>query len=183
MNELSMPPLPKRVDQPPRAQPRPPAKPKPAAKPGPRLDPGLDPRTIGRQDSVDWDALRRAAMEAAQQAYAPYSRLQVGAAGLTEHGHVVVGCNVENASYGLSLCAECGMVSALVASGGGRLVAMSTVAAHADRPDRFGHISPCGRCRQVLIEHGGAECLIDGPEGARHLGDLLPDAFLPENLP
>lgn len=124
----------------------------------------------------DWTALRAAATTVAAAAYAPYSKLTVGAAGLVEDGRVFVGCNVENASYGLALCAECGMVSALVAGGGGRLIAMSCV-------DGSGAtLMPCGRCRQVLFEHGGAGCLIDTAAGPRPLGELLPDAFGPDDL-
>lgn len=120
---------------------------------------------------MDWVGLRAAAQEAMRQAYAPYSRFPVGAAGLVDDGRVVIGCNVENASHGLGLCAECGLVSALHASGGGRLVAVACV-------DGAGEpLVPCGRCRQLLLEHGGAECLIETPSGVRPLGELLPDAF------
>ncbi len=124
----------------------------------------------------DWTELRAAATGAAAAAYAPYSRLTVGAAGLVDDGRVVVGCNVENASYGLALCAECGLVCALVAGGGGRLLAVCCV-------DGSGAaLMPCGRCRQVLFEHGGPDCLIDTPTGPRPLGELLPDAFGPDDL-
>jgi cytidine deaminase len=126
--------------------------------------------------SLDWTALRAAATAVAAAAYAPYSRLHVGAAGLAEDGRVFVGCNVENASYGLALCAECGMVSALVAGGGGRLLAVSCVEATG------APLMPCGRCRQVLFEHGGAGCLIDTASGPRALGELLPAAFGPDDL-
>jgi cytidine deaminase len=120
---------------------------------------------------VDWEALRTAAREAMRHAYAPYSNFPVGAAGLVDDGRVVVGCNVENTSLGLTLCAECGMVSALHLSGGGRLIAMSCV-------DSTGMpIMPCGRCRQLLAEHGGEDCLIDAEPAPRRLADLLPDAF------
>ena len=100
---------------------------------------------------VDWDVLRAAAREAMTHAYAPYSRFPVGAAALVDDGRVVVGCNVENASYGVTLCAECGLVSALHASGGGRLVAFTCV------DGRGAVIMPCGRCRQLLFEHGGRD--------------------------
>jgi cytidine deaminase len=122
---------------------------------------------------VDWPALRGAASEAAGRAYAPYSRLHVGAAGLTDGGKVVTGCNVENASYGLTLCAECGLVSALHAGGDDRLVAVSIVAGDG-RP-----LAPCGRCRQVLFEAGGGGLLVDGGEDAEPvaLDTLLPGAF------
>ena len=127
---------------------------------------------------VDWGHLRREAVSAASHAYAPYSHLAVGAAGLADDGRVVTGCNVENASYGLTLCAECGLVSALHAGGGGRLVAVSIVAGDG-RP-----LAPCGRCRQLLFEAGGSRLLVDGGEGARAvpLGDLLPSAFGPDDL-
>jgi cytidine deaminase len=121
--------------------------------------------------NVDWRALRSAATGAACRAYAPYSRLRVGAAGQAADGSVVVGCNVENASYGLTLCAECGLVSALHAAGGGRLVAVSVVAADG------APLVPCGRCRQLLLEAGGPELLLDGADGPRRLAELLPDAF------
>ena len=99
--------------------------------------------------AIDWAALRAAATEVAQRAYAPYSGLRVGAAGETSDGQVVVGCNVENASYGLTLCAECGLVSALHAAGGGSLAAVSVVSGDGQR------LLPCGRCRQLLLEAGG----------------------------
>jgi cytidine deaminase len=123
--------------------------------------------------AVDWAALRSEASAAAARAYAPYSRLRVGAAGLTDAGRVVTGCNVENASYGLTLCAECGLVSALHASGGSHLVAVSIVAGDG-RP-----LAPCGRCRQLLLEAGGGGVLVDGGEGAdpTTLSALLPGAF------
>lgn len=127
--------------------------------------------------SVKWNLLRAKALEAAANAYAPYSGLRVGAAALTGDGRVVTGCNVENVSYGLSLCAECGVVSALHTGGGGRLAALSCV-------DGTGALlMPCGRCRQVLLEHGGPELLIDSPGGPRRLGELLPEAFGPDALP
>lgn len=127
--------------------------------------------------TVDWEALRTAARRAAASAYAPYSGLRVGAAGLTADGRTVVGCNVENACYGLTLCAECGMVSALVAGGRARLLAVSVWSA------AEALLTPCGRCRQVLLEHGGTECLVDTAAGPLPLGELLPDAFGPADLP
>ncbi len=127
--------------------------------------------------TVDWDALRTAAREAGRHAYAPYSGLKVGVAAVTDDGRQLVGCNVENASYGLTLCAECGLVSALAASGGGRLVAVSCVAA-----DRDELLMPCGRCRQLLYEFGGADVLVDHPDGPMPLGELLPHAFGPDDL-
>ena len=125
---------------------------------------------------VDWAALRAAAQATAANAYAPYSRLRVGAAGLTDAGTTVTGCNVENASYGLTLCAECGLVSALHAGGGRRLTHVSIVAGDG-LP-----ILPCGRCRQLLYEAGGPGLLLDGEGGARQLGDLLPEGFGPEDV-
>ncbi len=121
----------------------------------------------------DWAVLREAADAVAARAYAPYSGLRVGAAGLCADGGVVTGCNVENASFGLTLCAECGLVSALVAGGRGRLVAIAVTAGDG-RP-----LAPCGRCRQLLIEHAGPALLVDSGPGAapRRLGDLLPGAF------
>ncbi len=130
----------------------------------------------GAGGGIDWAALRAAATGAAGRAYAPYSGLAVGAAGLVDDGRIVAGCNVENASYGLTLCAECGLVSALHASGGGRLVAVSCV-------DSTGApLSPCGRCRQLLVEHGGPECLVQTADGPRTIADLLPGAFGPTDL-
>jgi cytidine deaminase len=129
---------------------------------------------------VDWNALRDRAIHAAAGAYAPYSRFGVGAAALVDDGRVLTGCNVENISYGLGLCAECGVVSALHSTGGGRLVALACVDA------RGSTLMPCGRCRQVLLEHGGPELLVDHPAGPRRLGELLPDAFtadLPRERP
>ncbi|GGK30800.1 hypothetical protein GCM10010124_24500 [Pilimelia terevasa] len=120
---------------------------------------------------IDWADLRAAATAAMRRAYAPYSRYPVGAAGLVDDGRVVAGCNVENASYGLTLCAECALVGALHTGGGGRLVAVSCV-------DGAGEpVMPCGRCRQLLWEHGGAACLVDAPTAPRALGTLLPHAF------
>ena len=104
---------------------------------------------------VDWAALRRAAADVAGHAYAPYSNYRVGAAGLVDDGRVVTGCNVENASYGLTLCSECGLGSALHATGGGRLVAVAVT-----DPDG-NDIAPCGRCRQLLFEQGGLALLVN----------------------
>src|SRR5437763_15243000 len=122
-------------------------------------------------ETTDWPALRRAALEAMGRAYAPYSQFPVGAAALVDDGRIVVGCNVENASYGLGLCAECGLVSALHASGGGRLVAFACV------DGRGEPLMPCGRCRQLLWEHGGPTLLVQTAGGARPMTELLPDAF------
>ncbi len=126
--------------------------------------------------SVDWEALRAAAREAMGRAYAPYSRYPVGAAALVDDGRVVSGCNVENASYGLALCAECGLVSALHASGGGRLTAFSCVDGRGEL------LMPCGRCRQLLFEHGGPQLLVDTPEGVWTMDRVLPQAFGPHSL-
>jgi cytidine deaminase len=121
--------------------------------------------------TIDWPALRARAVQAAGRAYAPYSRLRVGAAGQASDGRIVLGCNVENASYGLTLCAECGLVSALHAGGGGQLVAVSVVAGDG------APLVPCGRCRQILLEAGGPGLLLDAEGGPVELGRLLPSAF------
>lgn len=125
---------------------------------------------------VDWDLLRVAARAAMGHAYAPYSRFPVGAAALVDDGRVVSGCNVENASYGLGLCAECGLVSALQLGGGGRLVAFTCCDA------RGAQLMPCGRCRQLLHEHGGPGLLVDTPQGVLPMAELLPQAFGPDDL-
>ena len=130
---------------------------------------------------IDWPALRTAAEEARDHAYAPYSRHPVGAAALTTSGRIVSGCNVENASLGITLCAECGLVSELVrtspAGDRERLVAFACVGPNP------GPLLPCGRCRQLLHEHGGASILIDRTGGPVPLGDLIPDAFGPDDIP
>ena len=118
-----------------------------------------------------WTALQDEAAAAMRRAYAPYSSYPVGAAGLAEDGRVVSGCNVENASYGLTLCAECGLVSALHATGGGRLVAVVCVNGDGSV------VMPCGRCRQLLWEHGGPQMLLKTVAGVRRLDEVLPDAF------
>jgi len=124
-------------------------------------------------ERVDWEALRAAATRAAGCAYAPYSGLRVGAAGLTDDGRTLTGCNVENASYGLTLCAECGLVSALRAAGAARLIAVCVVAGDGEP------LTPCGRCRQLLSEHGGAGLAVDAGRGAAPvpIERLLPAAF------
>jgi cytidine deaminase len=130
----------------------------------------VHPPEVGAEQP-DWDALRAAARDICARAYAPYSNFPVGAAALVDDGRLVTGCNVENASYGLTLCAECGLVSELHATGGGRLLAFACV-------DRHGSLlMPCGRCRQLLWEHGGPGCLVDTPEGIRPMAELLPQAF------
>ncbi len=126
--------------------------------------------------TIDWQVLLDRAREAAACAYAPYSEFPVGAAGLTADGRIVSGCNVENASYGLGLCAECGMVSDLHRTGGGRLVAM--VAANPEGEK----LVPCGRCRQLLHEAGGGDLMVDTTRGPRPLRELLADAFGPDDL-
>ena len=128
------------------------------------------------RDPVDWDGLRAEAVEIMRRAYVPYSHFPVGVAGLVDDGRVVRGCNVENASYGITLCAECGMVSELVASGGGRLVAVACVGGDEQL------LMPCGRCRQLLWEHGGPECLLHTPEGVLPMREVLPQAFGAEDL-
>ncbi len=127
---------------------------------------------------IDWPALRAAATAAAERAYAPYSGLRVGAAGLTADGQVVTGCNVENSSYGLTLCAECGLVSAIHASGAGEgaLRAVEVVAGDGQP------LLPCGRCRQLLLEAGGGDLLVDTAEGPVELKVLLPAAFTDTDL-
>lgn len=125
---------------------------------------------------TDFESLRAAAIEVAARAYVPYSKYPVGAAALVDDGRIVVGCNVENAAYGVTLCAECGLVSDLVAGGGGRLVAFTCV-------NKLGEvIMPCGRCRQLLHEHGGPGLVMETPEGIRSLEEVFPQAFGPADL-
>ncbi len=126
--------------------------------------------------SIDWDVLTAAAVDVMHHAYAPYSQFKVGAAALVDDGRVVTGCNVENAAYGVVLCAECGVVSSLHATGGGRLVALACVDQRGDA------LMPCGRCRQVLYEAGGPTMELLTPEGVRTMNDLLPQAFGPWDL-
>jgi cytidine deaminase len=111
-----------------------------------------------------------------KQAYAPYSKFPVGVAALVDDGRIISGCNVENASYGLTLCAECGLVSTLINSGGGRLIAFTCV-------DIAGnYLMPCGRCRQLLQEHGGSNLQLMTDTGIKPLSELLPWAFGPEEI-
>lgn len=124
----------------------------------------------------DWAALQAAATEVAARAYAPYSRYHVGAAAVADDGRVLVGCNVENAAYGVVLCAECGVVSQLHATGGGRLTHFVCV------DGRGEVIMPCGRCRQLLFEQGGPDLLLLTVSGVRRMDEVLPDAFGPDNL-
>ncbi|MGN7860959.1 cytidine deaminase [Microbacterium sp. 22303] len=125
---------------------------------------------------IDWDELRRVADEAQHKAYAPYSHYRVGAAALVDDGRIVSGCNVENASYGVTLCAECAMVGDLFMSGGGRLVAFLCVNGEGDT------IMPCGRCRQLLYEHSAPGMLLETVSGIRTIDEVLPDAFGPRDL-
>jgi len=125
---------------------------------------------------MDWDALRQAATEVMARAYAPYSEFPVGAAALVDDGRLVSGCNVENASYGVGLCAECGLVSELHRSGGGRLTHFVCVDGRGEL------LMPCGRCRQLLWEHGGPDLLLMTTQGIRPMSEILPDAFGPDDL-
>ena len=126
--------------------------------------------------TIDWEALRDAAREIMARAYAPYSGFPVGAAAFADDGRVVVGCNVENAAYGVTLCAECSLVSSLVGTGGGRLVAFACV-------DRHGAtLMPCGRCRQLLYEHSAEGMLLETVSGVKTIDEVLPDAFGPRQL-
>ena len=124
----------------------------------------------------DWAALTAAAVDVSARAYAPYSRFPVGAAAMVDDGRVVVGCNVENAAYGVVLCAECGVVSQLHATGGGRLTHFVCVNGEG------AVIMPCGRCRQLLFEHGGRELLLLTVSGVRRMDEVLPDPFGPDDL-
>ena len=124
----------------------------------------------------DWEALRAAACDIAERAYVPYSHYPVGAAAVADDGRVVVGCNVENAGYGVTLCAECGLVSSLHATGGGRLTHFVCVNGEGEV------IMPCGRCRQLLWENGGAALQVLTVRGVRPMTEVLPDAFGPEDL-
>ncbi|MDQ3788444.1 MAG: cytidine deaminase [Actinomycetota bacterium] len=126
---------------------------------------------------LDWEKLRAAAVEAAQAAYCPYSGLQVGAAAVCDDGRIVTGCNVENASYGVGLCAECTMAGQLRLTGGGRFVAVACRSGTGDL------LMPCGRCRQILYEFGGPDCLMDTPDGPMPMSSVLPHAFGPADLP
>jgi cytidine deaminase len=126
--------------------------------------------------AIDWRVLRDAANEAMSHAYVPYSKFPVGAAALVDDGRIISGCNVENASYGLTLCAECALVSSLHMTGGGRLVAFSCVDGNG------GVLMPCGRCRQLLYEHSTAGMLLETLSGIRTIDEVLPDAFGPRQL-
>lgn len=126
--------------------------------------------------NINWDELRNVAKESMQKAYAPYSKFPVGAAALTEGGRVVAGCNVENASYGLGLCAECSLISNLTMTGGGRLVAFTCVDGHGNV------LMPCGRCRQLLFEHSAPGMVLETVSGLKTIDEVLPDAFGPRDL-
>lgn len=125
---------------------------------------------------IDWDALREVAKEALTHAYAPYSNFPVGVAAIVDDGRVISGANVENASYGLSLCAECALVSSLHMSGGGTLVAFTCVDGHGNA------LMPCGRCRQLLFEHSADGMLLETVSGIRTIDEVIPDAFGPRTL-
>lgn len=127
-------------------------------------------------DDIPWNELRELATRATELAYVPYSNFQVGAAGITIDGRVVTGSNVENASYGLTLCAECSLVSDLARVGGGQLRAVVVVSGSGEP------CIPCGRCRQLLFEHGGPDCLVDGDGQVRTVAELLPGGFGPERI-
>ena len=126
--------------------------------------------------NINWDELRKVANESMQKAYAPYSNFPVGAAAVTEDGRIVSGCNVENASYGLGLCAECSLVSNLTITGGGKLVAFTCVDGHGNI------LMPCGRCRQLLFEHSAPNMVLETVSGVKIIDEVLPDAFGPRDL-
>lgn len=125
---------------------------------------------------INWDALRAAAVAAMKKSYSPYSNFAVGAAALTEDGRVVSGCNIENASYGVTLCAECSLVSELVMTGGGKIVAFTCVDANENV------LMPCGRCRQLLVEHSAPNIILETVSGFKTMAEVLPDAFTREEL-
>ena len=126
--------------------------------------------------TVDWDSLRARANEVAKNAYVPYSKVPVGVAALVDDGRIIVGCNVENASYGLTLCAECALVSTLHMTGGGKLVAFTCVDGHGNI------LMPCGRCRQLLFEHSAEGMLLETVSGVKTIDEVIPDAFGPRTL-
>lgn len=135
-----------------------------------------EPEVAPESGEIDWGTLREAAAEAMSHAYAPYSKFAVGAAALVSDGRVISGCNVENASYGLTLCAECALVSSLHMTGGGQLVAFTCVDGHGNT------LMPCGRCRQLLYEHSMPGMLLETVSGIRTMDEVLPDAFGPRDL-
>ncbi|MBF4633269.1 cytidine deaminase [Agreia pratensis] len=131
---------------------------------------------IDQASGIDWNVLRAEALLAMEKAYVPYSRFPVGVAALVDDGRVIAGCNVENASYGLTLCAECALVSSLHMTGGGHLVGFVCV-------DGDGNaLMPCGRCRQLLYEHSAPGMLLQTVSGIRTIDEVLPDAFGPRTL-
>ena len=125
---------------------------------------------------IDWDSLRARAKEALTHAYVPYSTFPVGVAAIADDGRVLTGANVENASYGLTLCAECSLVSSLHMTGGGKLVAFTCVDGHGNA------LMPCGRCRQLLFEHSAEGMLLDTVSGIKTIDEVIPDAFGPRTL-
>jgi cytidine deaminase len=125
---------------------------------------------------INWEELHARAISAMKKAYAPYSNFPVGVSALVDDGRIVEGCNVENASYGLGLCAECGLVSNLATTGGGKLIAILCVGGDGQ------YLAPCGRCRQLLFEHGGPEALLMTPVGPQKMSEMLPWAFGPDDL-
>ncbi len=132
--------------------------------------------SVGKSMEIDWKTLQVKATEAMKKSYSPYSKFPVGVAALVSDGRIISGCNVENASYGLTLCAECSLVSELIMSGGGRLIAAVCV-------DKDGNLlSPCGRCRQLLYEHGGDSLELLTPEGPKDMTVILPWGFGPKDL-
>jgi cytidine deaminase len=131
---------------------------------------GIDPR------GIDWDALRALAADALTHAYVPYSKFPVGVAAIVDDGRIITGANVENASYGLTLCAECALVSSLHMTGGGKLVAFACVDGHGNA------LMPCGRCRQLLYEHSAEGMLLATVSGIKTIDEVLPDAFGPRTL-
>jgi cytidine deaminase len=125
---------------------------------------------------INWDALRAVAVEAMKKSYSPYSNFAVGAAAFTTDGRVVSGCNIENASYGVTLCAECSLVSDLLMTGGGKLIAFTCVDANSNV------LMPCGRCRQLLVEHAAPGMILETISGLKTMAEVLPDAFTREEL-
>jgi cytidine deaminase len=125
---------------------------------------------------INWPQLREAAIAAMQKSYSPYSNFAVGAAALTTDGRVVSGCNIENASYGLTLCAECSLITDLLMGGGGKLVAFTCVDAQSNV------LMPCGRCRQLLVEHAAPNMILETVSGFKTMAEVLPDAFTSEEL-
>ena len=125
---------------------------------------------------IDWALLHERAIAATAKAYVPYSRFPVGAAALVDDGRIVAGANIENAAYGVTLCAECSLVSDMIMGGGGRLVAFACVNGAGER------LMPCGRCRQLLSEHAAPGMLLDTISGIRTIDEVLPDAFGPRQL-